>query len=29
MTNLPVKSATILFGVVILAVTYSPLVAYR
>ena len=29
MTNLPVKSATILFGVVILAETYSPLVAYR
>ena len=29
MKNLPVRSTTILFGVVILAVTYSPLIAYR
>ena len=29
MNNLPVRSTTILFGVVILAVTYSPLIAYR
>jgi hypothetical protein len=29
MENLPVKTTTILFAVVVLAVTYSPMIAYR
>ena len=29
MQNLPVRSATILFGLIVVAVTYSPIVAYR
>jgi len=29
MKNLPVRSATILFGLIVVAVTYSPIVAYR
>ena len=29
MQKLPVRSATILFGLIVVAVTYSPIVAYR
>jgi hypothetical protein len=29
MKNLPVRSTTILFGLIVVAVTYSPMVAYR